>query len=296
MLHNNKIKRAQNLLGTYVEITAYGLPREVLHIAVQGAFSAVAKIHTLMSFHEPSSDISKINGARSGEIVPIDPWTHEVLAIAQHICFSSRGIFNPAIGDVLQRWGILPGGENVADPECPRTLHDIKLLSDSRVCIEKTITVDLGGIAKGFAVDKAVEALLGADVRAGIVNAGGDLRVFGEIEEPISLRIPTKPGAFLQLGNIRDEAIATSSNEFTLRRYQDEIVGPLVHGVTRKAMIASHSFSVRASSCVVADALTKVIAHNDHEWEPLLKELHATAYKIDGGEIFTLNDRFGASP
>src|SRR5437773_2883272 len=68
----------------------------------------------------------------------------------------------------------------------------------------------LDGIAKGFAVDRAVECLQDAGIAAGVVNAGGDLRVFGDELEEIYLRLPQRPAQLLRLGHLRNAAIATS--------------------------------------------------------------------------------------
>src|SRR6266849_2916838 len=68
----------------------------------------------------------------------------------------------------------------------------------------------LDGIAKGFAVDRAVECLQDAGIAAGVVNAGGALRVFGDPLEEIHARLPQRPAQLLRIGQLRNAAIATS--------------------------------------------------------------------------------------
>ena len=73
------------------------------------------------------------------------------------------------------------------------------------------LTLDLGGIAKGFAVDKAVEALKQCGATSGYVNAGGDLRVFGDVSQSIQIRNPGNSSELMSLGSLANGAIATSS-------------------------------------------------------------------------------------
>ena len=103
----------------------------------------------------------------------------------------------------------------------------------------------LDGIAKGFAVDRAVECLQHAGVRAGVVNAGGDLRVFGEVFEPIQVRPPARPSELLTIGSARNAAVATSAR-----------VG-LVDPRAASPGAGASGVTVIAGDCTTADALTK---------------------------------------
>jgi thiamine biosynthesis lipoprotein len=103
----------------------------------------------------------------------------------------------------------------------------------------------LDGIAKGFAVDRAVECLQGAGIESGAVNAGGDLRVFGTGFQPIYVRPPHRPTELRHIGSARDAAVATSGREL------------LVDPRGRQACPAPRGVTVIAADCVTADALTK---------------------------------------
>ena len=103
----------------------------------------------------------------------------------------------------------------------------------------------LDGIAKGFAVDRAVEALQAEDVASGVVNAGGDLRVFGERYEEIYVRPPREPNTLVHIGRLKDGAVATSGAAL--------LIDP--RAPHRRARAAGAS--VLAADCVTADALTK---------------------------------------
>jgi thiamine biosynthesis lipoprotein len=103
----------------------------------------------------------------------------------------------------------------------------------------------LDGIAKGFAVDRAVEALQHAGVRDGVVNAGGDLRVFGAVFEDVYVRPPRCPDRLIHIGRVRDAAVATSA--------ATQVVDPRL----RRRAPRSAGATVIAADCITADALTK---------------------------------------
>jgi len=98
----------------------------------------------------------------------------------------------------------------------------------------------LDGIAKGFAVDRAIDCLREAGMVAGSVNAGGDLRVFGDEWQPLHVR---SGASLIYAGNIRDAAVATSASAGLVH---PRVVKPGARGVT-----------VFAADCMTADALTK---------------------------------------
>lgn len=98
----------------------------------------------------------------------------------------------------------------------------------------------LDGIAKGFAVDRAVDCLREAGMTAGAVNAGGDLRVFGEEWQPLHIRSGAQ---LVRIGEIRDAAVATSAS------------AGIVHPRAGKARVPG--VTIMAGDCVTADALTK---------------------------------------
>jgi hypothetical protein len=120
---------------------------------------------------------------------------------------------------------------------------------DDHVRFRRPVTIDLGGIAKGFAVDRAVEALQKAGAISGIVNAGGDLRVFGEHAQEVQIRHPLYPGRTAGMVRLRDRALATSARYFA---------PALFDGRSRQPLPDEISVTVAARDCLTADALTKI--------------------------------------
>jgi thiamine biosynthesis lipoprotein len=259
-------------LGTFVDIAAEGLA-ESLEPAVEAAFAAIARVHDLMSFHAPESDVSRINRAGQGEVITIDPQTYDVLYFARHVADLSGGQFDVTIAPVLVDRGLLPDHGHPVPHKV--SYDDLDLLPGCRTRWRCKGAVDLGGVAKGYAVDCAIAALRNAGLESGLVNAGGDMRCFGN-PQPIHVRDPGEPARLIPLGFIDHCAIATSAGYFSAGS-ADALVDP------RRGACESWqgSISVLASDCMTADALTKVVRLAPERVPALVSEFDAQALVID---------------
>jgi thiamine biosynthesis lipoprotein len=244
-------RRCRPLLGTLVEIA---VPRAAAG-AVDAAFAAVAHVHARMSFHEETSDLAHLRRAPAGAAVPVDPETVAVLRLAAALREASGGVFDVSVGARLVAAGFLPRPPSVDLRRMTGAAADIEILDDHRVRCRRPLLIDLGGIAKGHAVDRAVETLLAAGVPRGIVNAGGDLRVFGPAAELVHLR--GADGALEGALALQDGALASSSNRHLRRRRAGRELSPHWHGA-RRAVLAEAAVTVVAPRCAIADAMTKV--------------------------------------
>jgi len=272
-----EIRRARPLLGTYVAI-GVGLPDAEAAKAIEAGFAAIADIHRLMSFHEPDSDVSRINRAGAGA-VKVDPHTHAVLAAARRMAEASNGIFDITIAPDLVAWGFLPRPD-ACEPDPAASWRDITLLPDNEIRLGRPLWIDLGGIAKGYAVDQAFAAMnLPPDVQCS-VNAGGDLRVQGEPER-ILLRAPAEGGQ-VPVVELENAALASSSGRDDLHDVADGKFGPHIEGGTHRSIGTASFVSVVASDCMTADALTKIVLALGSDADGVLKAHDATAYFHDG--------------
>ncbi|HEV7432657.1 MAG TPA: FAD:protein FMN transferase [Steroidobacteraceae bacterium] len=257
-----EVRRARPLLGTIVEIraAAHHAPAQ-LHAAIDSAFAAVERVQRLMSYHDPASDVSRINRAAALSEQPVDMETYTVIEAALRFSTLSNGAFDPCIGERMEKWGYLPprvaGSEHSGTIE--GTWRDIVLVGPCRVRFARPVRLDLGGIAKGYAVDRAVQALQNAGIEKILVNAGGDLRIAGPWEQRIRLRHPRAPHLSTDLLTLHDAALATSAAYYSRRRLWFGDVSALHDPRSAVPYIENGSASVRARDCMSADALTKVV-------------------------------------
>ena len=275
----NVVERARALLGTHVIVRAGAdgrMPAGALEAAVDAAFARIADVHRAMSFHEPDSELSRLHREAARACVPVGPDLQRVLRAALALARASDGLFDPTVAARLVESGHLPRPAGPS-PDPDADWRDIAFHSGRGVRFRKPLWLDLGGIAKGYAVDAAVRALQRAGMQRGIVNAGSDLRVFGDLVEVVHIRDPVVPVRNLPLVELRDGAIATSSGCFSQRNGRSALVHPrsdvrLGDGV---------SASVSAPRAIWADALTKLVLAEPEAALPLLRRLHAQAVTVD---------------
>lgn len=281
-----EIRRARPLLGTIVEICVRGSDSDILNEAIISAFVTIEKVQRLMSYHEPQSEVSILNRKAAYGTVAVHPWTYEVISFAQNLSELTDGVFDIAVGRELQLWEfLLPSDEKLMASGSFKHIFSPEVGS---IQFNEPLAIDLGGIAKGFAVDKAIEALRNFDLESGIVNAGGDLRVFGKADEKVYLRSAFS-NSYVRMLSVRDEALATSSPALSKKRHGGMEVSPLLNGQTRKACTADISISVKAPTCMTADALTKVVISSNRSWSTLLQSFKATAFRLDQSLLQYLN-------
>lgn len=245
------ITRCQPWLGTLVEIT---IPSRQSGM-IGAAFDIVSHVHRRMSFHEQDSDLARLRSADAGEVVTVDRETISVLRMARAFHDATSGLFDVSIGRALVRGRYLPRAGLAHLARFSGTTADIEILDDTHVRCRRRTLIDLGGIAKGHAVDRAVETLIAAGVKAGLVNAGGDLRMFGDQDWDIRLR--DADGVVREGLRARECAIASSANLLNRRKVRGQAYAPHI-GRNGNPVLVDHRVSVVAERCIVADAMTKV--------------------------------------
>jgi len=279
---SDKVRRARPLLGTFVEIELAGAGNSKLNTAIDAAFEAVADVHRLMSFHEPGSDVSQLNRDAYHRPVRVHAWTYQVLTAAMDLHSRSRCMFDVAIAPVLQTMRLLPGIEDdLSSPAKLPCFGAIQLLPRQTVRFGYPgMKIDLGGIAKGFAVDRAIELLRDLNPSNGMVNAGGDLAAFGPDPQTIHVRDPRDPRRSICSVNITDEALASTGQWFDLFHSADTADTAIIDPRTQMPVRSVVGATVRAPTCMVADALTKIVMIAGTDASELLEHYQASALLI----------------
>jgi len=173
----NSVSRCKPLLGTYVEISISGMASDrYLLDQSEKAYKAIELVQSTMSFHDSSSELSIINQQALCQPVALSKNMYKILSKVDEFNHDSSGLFDPSIAPAL-----------ISSEMLPRTLGTISyringdnygswrdvVLEHRSIRFRKPVLLDLGGIAKGFAVDQALAAI---DPELTIViNAGGDI-------------------------------------------------------------------------------------------------------------------------
>ena len=268
--------RCKPLLGTFVEISIHSIKHSQEN-AIHKAFATIEKVQALMGFHDPQSELSKINALSHLQSIEIHPWTAQVLRTAREVYTQSNGLFNCGIGHRLVATGLLPDNLDLL-PFKFGGIEDLVFIDSNIIFSHKPLCLDLGGIAKGFAVDIAVDSLLANGIESGYVNAGGDLRVFGNKARSIRIRNPASPSELINIGELQNGSIATSGLYFSI--HESHAASHIVNPINQAQHHFLESFSIVAKKCIHADALTKVLALSNKLDHPCFSYFSAQAIRI----------------
>ncbi|MCZ6638467.1 MAG: FAD:protein FMN transferase [Candidatus Dadabacteria bacterium] len=225
------IERVQLQMGTYARVLIYGGNNK----DVDAAFSEIKKLDNLLSDYNPKSEISEINNMAGEKAVKVNPQVIEVLEIAKNIAFETGGVFDPTIGALtigVYRFGreseTEPNIENIDKAKSLVNYKDLIIEGDSVYLKRKGMMIDLGGIGKGYAVEKAVTVLKERGIKRGIVSLSGDLKVFGD-ELEIAIKNPGSPRAIATFTTRGDNlAISTSGSYERSVNIQGEVYHHLI--------------------------------------------------------------------
>jgi thiamine biosynthesis lipoprotein len=255
------------LMGTVVECEASHSDLSVAQQAVEAGLERMIEVDLLMSSFRPESEIGQINALAGRQALPVGSRTFLVLAEAQRIAEMSGGAFDVTTHPLTHLWrATTKTGRLPSRREMDMTLNLVgfdRLSLDPRThsvyLRDPGMGIDLGGIAKGYAIDLAAQALARRGVRSGLVNGGGDLRVIGPTPQRgawrIGLRHPLAPSTLLLSILAQDEGIATSGNYFNFFEVGRKQYGHLLHPRTGWPADAPLSATVIAKSTMWADGL-----------------------------------------
>jgi thiamine biosynthesis lipoprotein len=222
------------MMSTWVRIVAYGPDTDAVARTVDRTFARMSELEHLLSRYDPESDVSHMNAAPPGMPVTVSEETCQVLEAAAVAWKRTGGVFDVTVGPLVSLWreagkrGSLPSEEELARALAAVGLDKLRLAPTSASPGEPgdrqvTLTVpgmslDLGGIAKGYIVDQAILFLKGEGITSALVAGGGDIRFLGRRGdgEPwvTAVRNPaTESGEpFLTLLSVADSAVLTSGN------------------------------------------------------------------------------------
>ncbi len=212
------------VFGTLVDVTVYGADEARARQAANEVLREFQRLHDMLHAWQPS-ELSELNAAfAGGESKAVSAELAAMLQDAAQLSRQSQGLFNPAIGTLVQLWGFhadefkaaLPDGERIAAlVQANPQMNDITLAQGRVRSSNKAVRLDLGGYAKGYALDRAAVILRERGIRNALVNIGGNVLALGRHgERPwrIGIRHPRQAGALATLDLHDGEALGTSGD------------------------------------------------------------------------------------
>ena len=256
-------RRLRPALGTFVAIHCRAADLAAAETALEAAFTALETVAQRMHPTREGSDLLAIRLSPVGHRLEVHPWTWEVLELSKRLNELSHGCFDPCLPVAVGR------------------ISDIDLPVPGVVVRRESVSIDLGGIAKGYAVDRAIAALQGGGCSEGGVNAGGDLRVFGPSEHTVWVRLRAGSSPI----TLRDRACAVSDPVGSTRPSEHRGYYRRAHSGATARRKSDQPAIVVAGTAAVADALTKCVLLDDGSISPsglagLLREFDATSIEM----------------
>jgi len=250
-------------MDTVVELCAVGGDR-----ALEGARRAVENVEGWADCYDPEAELYRLNLSASRGPVRVSKGLAEVLDVSLEVAGKSGGAFDPTVLPLIEAYGFngekrrVPGDGEIFGILPHVDYRQVGLAGDF-VEMPESFALDLGGVAKGYAVDQALEAMKEAGAEGGLVNIGGDIAVFGERAGggpwSIGVQHPRAPGELFAILELESGAVATSGD---YERYFVED-GVRYHHIldpkTGRPARGLISVTVTAPTCVLADAYATAV-------------------------------------
>ncbi len=216
-------KKSKALMGTEMEITVASADEKAAHKAIDAAFAEIRRIEEMMSTYISESQLSKINSAAGKKAVKVDQELLRLIKRSIEYAEMTEGGFNIAVGPLIKLWRVSEGGNIPKKVEIRKALEIIDyrdiVIDEKKKTVflkKKGMAIDLGGIAKGYASDRAEIVLKKNGIVSGVVAVAGDINAFGMKVDGAKWRIgiqhPRKKDAFLGIIELEDEAVSTSGD------------------------------------------------------------------------------------
>jgi thiamine biosynthesis lipoprotein len=267
------------MMDTFCTITVVSPSEEKAKEAIEAGFAEIKKLERLLNYFSPESEITAINKAAGDRPIKVSKETLEIIKKAVKIADITQGAFDPTIGPVIKLWKFSRRTSNPSLPSRKAIENALKLVDYKKIRINNTTSeiylekkgmeIDLGGIAKGYAADKAIEAIKAKGIKSALVAIAGDIKGVGLKPDmkpwKIGIQNPRPEGKKSQKDwedvfatlYLKDSAISTSGDyqRFFIkdgRRYH-HILSPKTGYPTTTNLI---SVSVIAPEGYMADSLS----------------------------------------
>jgi thiamine biosynthesis lipoprotein len=292
------------VMGTFAHIIAVAPNQRTANKSIEAAFEQLHNIEMLMSYHRDNSELANVNRNAYKEPVKVSSQTFEVLQKAAEFSKLSDGAFDVTVGPLMDLWhsaaetNSVPTDAKLAEVRA-KVGYEKVILDANQMSIQFAVEgmkLDLGGIAKGYAIDKAVETMTNCGSTGGMVDVGGNIRCFGRppkgkthwligLQDPnenFGFRIsdfgfPAEAGKPLLVLKFTDAAVATSGHYRRFASIQGKKYSHIIDTKTGSSSNKLASVTIIAKDATTADALsTAVIVLGAEKGLALIEKLTET--------------------
>jgi thiamine biosynthesis lipoprotein len=276
------------VFGTVVEINVWSDNLANTQQAVDEISSTFNAMHHQWHAWKPGR-LSDINRAlRAGESIQLIDEERQFMQQTIDLSKQSNYFFNPAIGELIHLWGFHADDYPLLTP--PPTAEQIKTLTAQNISVDNlkingmslrsdnlNIWLDFGGIAKGYAIDQAVEILNKHHIDNAIINAGGDLRSIGskdKIPWRVAIQSPTDWSMLAEIMIKGDESVFTSGNYQRYKEFDGQRYSHIINPTTGMPVVEIVSATVIAENGILADAAATALVVAGDQWPQIANNMN----------------------
>jgi len=259
-------------MGTVFTVVAYGANRDYLSEVVDEVFDEIDGLDAQMSNYQAASEISRINREAAREPVLVEPRLFQLIQDSVHTSADTGGAFDITVGPLMKAWGFFRGQGRLPAPfEIAVMLNRIGYRHLQLNAADRTIRfeqagmeIDLGGIAKGYAVDQAVEILRSRGIQSALVSSGTSTIYAlgsppGERGWRVSIRSPYDVKNAADVVLLRDFSLSTSGNYERFFRIGGKLYCHIMNPHTGRPVENMLATAVLAASATETDALSTAV-------------------------------------
>lgn len=285
-------QRTIPVMGTIAELTVVHDDAAKAQASLDAAVAELTRIDQMMTRYSRTSDVGRVNLAAPGVAVPVSSETATVVLAGLNWAVATGGRFDPALERITSLWNVeertVPPSAASVRRLAGRGLYrslELSVLGGQPVIVwrDPDVGIDLGAIAKGYAVDRAGDVLRSHGIANGIVKVGGDLVALGSPPEGgawrVGIRSPASETVMIGEVDVSDAAVATSGDYQRFFMYQGVRYHHLMDPATASPRnTPMHSITVRAHTCMLADAAsTSCYGLDGAQAREVLATAHAVA-------------------
>ncbi len=290
------VERVWPVMGTFASVTLRGDNANLLDSVCDETAAMLDDVNNRMSVYIPDSEISRLNTTTG--TIPLSPLTRQMLQLTRHYTEQTGGAFDATAMPLIRLWGFsggkapeqLPSEAMIEAARQRIGIEKLELGEDSARMAVAGTTLDLGGIAKGFAVDRCYDAVIARQPVNAIFNLGGNIRVHGSATPARAWRIgvqdPFEDGQTLgALELASGMAVATSGNYERFVMINGKRYAHIIDPRTGYPVEGMAGVTILSTSATEADALSTAL------FVIGIKNAAATLARFPGSEAILVPDR-----
>jgi thiamine biosynthesis lipoprotein len=292
-----RLESSVDAMGSVYTMALYGTDQDRLKVAAEEAAEEVQRLDRMLSNYIPTSDLSQINRDAGNGPVRVAPELFDLLTECMKYSRASEGAFDVTVGPLMKVWGFYKGTGRL--PHRAEILGALSRVGYQKIQLDPSnhsvqfardgMNIDLGGIGKGYAVDRMVDIIRKDGIRVGLISAAGSsiYAMGAPPTEPrgwkVSIKNPKKPSTTIQDVYLKDQSMSTSGNYekffYAEGRMWSHIMDPRT-GYPAEGIL---SVSVIAPKTIDSEAWTKPFYINGRQW--------AANHKPKGFRVFVCEDK-----